>query len=154
VKSGEFKPGELADMSKVNEGVERVRRAIRREGYMEVRVSADRKLDDEKKLVNVTIHVAPGPQFKMGKLKVTGLDLNSEAEVRRIWVLKEGKPFNPEYPDLFLRRIKEQGLFDNLSQTKAEYQLNQKDHTADVTLVFTGGRTPGPGRGGRGSGGL
>ena len=98
IKSGEFKPGELADMSKVNEGVERVRRAIRREGYMEVRVSADRKMDDEKKTVNVTIHVPPGPQFTMGKLNLTGLDLNSEAEVRRIWILKEGKPFNPEYP--------------------------------------------------------
>jgi outer membrane protein assembly factor BamA len=153
VKAGEFKPGGLADMSKVNEGVERVRRAIRREGYMEVRVSADRKMDDEKKTVNVTIHVLPGPQFTMGKLNITGLDLNAEPEIRRIWILKPGKPFNPEYPDLFLRRIKEQGLFDNLSQTKAEYQLNQKDHTADVTLIFSGGPPPGPGRGGRGRGG-
>src|SRR5205085_10571394 len=120
-------------MSKVNEGVERVRRAVRREGYMEVRVTADRKMDDEKKTVAVTVHVRPGPQFTMGKLNLTGLDLNSEPEVRRIWILKEGKPFNPDYPDLFLRRIREQGLFDNLGQTKAEYQLNQKTHTADVT---------------------
>ncbi len=150
VKAGEFKPGDLADMSKVNEGVERVRRAVRREGYMEVRVAADRKLDDEKKTVNITIHVAAGPQFTMGKLNITGLDLHAEPEIRRIWILKEGKPFNPEYPDLFLRRIREQGLFDNLGQTKAEYQLNQKDHTADVTLVFSGAPPAGPGRGGRG----
>ena len=154
VKAGEFKSGDLADMSKVNEGVERVRRAIRREGYMDVRVSADRKMDDEKKTANVVIHVLAGPQFTMGKLNITGLDLNSEPEIRRIWVLKPGKPFNPEYPDLFLRRIKEQGLFDNLAQTKAEYQLNQKDHTADVTLVFSGGAPPRTGRGGRGRGGL
>jgi outer membrane protein assembly factor BamA len=152
VKAGEFKPKDLADMSKVNEGVERVRRAIRREGYMEVRVSADRKLDDEKKAANIVIHVLPGPQFTMGKLNITGLDLNAEPEVRRIWALKAGKPFNPDYPDLFLRRIKEQGMFDNLAQTKAEYQLNQKDHTADVTLVFAGGAAPGPGRGRRGPG--
>jgi outer membrane protein insertion porin family len=102
--------------------------------------------------VNVVIHVLAGPQFTMGKLNLTGLDLNSEVEVRRIWILKPGKPFNPEYPDLFLRRIKEQGLFDNLAQTKAEYQLNQKDHTADVTLVFAGGPGPGPGRGRGGRG--
>jgi outer membrane protein assembly factor BamA len=140
-------------MAKVNEGVERVRRAVRREGYMEVRVSADRKTDDEKKTVNVTIHVLAGPQFTMGKLNVIGLDLNSEPEIRRMWILKQGKPFNPDYPDLFLRRIKEQGMFDNLAQTKAEYQLNQKEHTADVTLVFSGGASPGPGRGGRGRGG-
>jgi outer membrane protein insertion porin family len=122
LKAGGFKPGDVADLAKVNEGVDKVRRAVRREA---------------------------GPQFTMGKLSVVGLDLNGEAEVRRIWSLKQGKPFNPEYPDGFLRRIKEQGMFDNLGATKAEYQLNSKDHSADVTLTF-GAAPPRPaGRGGR-----
>ncbi len=157
LKAGEFKSGDLADMSKLAEGVERVRRAVRREGYLEVRVASDRKLDDDKKLVNITIHVTPGPQFTMGKLTIAGLDLNAEAEMRRIWNLKDGKPFNPEYPDGFLRRVREMGMFDNLGATKAEYQLNQREHTADVTLTFGGGGGRGPGgrggRGGRGRGG-
>src|SRR5205823_1388973 len=110
LKAGAFKPGEVADMSRVNEGVERVRLAVRREGYMDVRTSVDRRVDDEKKLVNLTVHVSAGPQFTMGKLNLVGLDLHGEAEIRRIWILKEGKPFNPEYPDLFLRRVREQGL--------------------------------------------
>jgi outer membrane protein insertion porin family len=151
VKAGEFKPGEPVDMSHVNDGVERIRKTVRREGYMEVRVSAERHLDHQKKQVNIALKVAAGPQFTMGKLNINGLDLNSEPEIRRIWILKEGKPFNPDYPDLFLRRIREQGMFDNLGATKAEYQLNQKDHTADVTLTFGGkAPAPGPGRGGRG----
>ena len=103
---------------------------------MEARVAAERKLDHQKKVANVALRVEAGPQFTMGKLNINGLDLNGEAEVRRIWSLKSGKPFNPEYPDGFLRRIKEAGMFDNLGATKAEYQLNSKDHTADVTLTF------------------
>jgi outer membrane protein assembly factor BamA len=151
LKASELKTGQLADMTKVNEGVERIRRAVRREGYLEVRVLADRKLDDEKKQASISVRVDPGPQFTMGKLKITGLDINAEAEIRRIWNQKEGKPFNPEYPDLFLRRIREMALFDNLGATKAEYQLNQRDRSADVTLTFAGGgRGPRPGRGGRG----
>lgn len=153
IKAGEFKPGGVADLAKVNEGVEKVRRAVRREGYLDVRVAAERKLDNQKKLANVTLRVEPGPQFTMGKLNVNGLDLNGEAEVRRIWGLKAGKPFNPEYPDGFLRRVKEQGMFDNLGATKAEYQLNSRDRTADVTLTF-GAAPPRPaGRGGRGRSG-
>jgi outer membrane protein insertion porin family len=149
LKAGGFKPGDVADLAKVNEGVDKVRRAVRREGYMDVRVAAERKLDNQMKVANVTLRVEPGPQFTMGKLSVVGLDLNGEAEVRRIWSLKQGKPFNPEYPDGFLRRIKEQGMFDNLGATKAEYQLNSKDHSADVTLTF-GAAPPRPaGRGGR-----
>jgi outer membrane protein assembly factor BamA len=148
VKAAELKAGELADMSKVNEGVERIRRAVRREGYMEVRVLADRKLDDEKKVANLSVRVDPGPQFTMGKLRLVGLDIHGEAEIRKIWILKEGQPFNPEYPDLFLRRVKEMALFDNLGVTKAEYTMNQRNRTADVTLTFGGpGRGPGGGRG-------
>jgi outer membrane protein insertion porin family len=154
IKAGEFKPGDTADMARVNDGVDKVRRTVRREGYLDVHVAAERKLDNQKKLANVTLRVEPGAQFTMGKLNVTGLDLNGEAEIRRIWNLKQGKPFNPEYADGFLRRVKEGGMFDNLGVTKAEYQLNSKDHTADVTLIF-GSAPPGAGRGrgGRGRGG-
>ena len=81
-------------------------------------------------------------------------DLDSEAEINRIWTMKPGKPFNPDYPDLFLTRVRDEGLFDNLGKTKAESKINEQDHTADVTLTFTGGAPDTkPGRGGRGRGG-
>jgi len=68
--------------------------------------------------------------------------------------MKPGNPFNPDYPDLFLTRVREQGLFDNLGKTKAESKINDRDHTADVTLTFAGAATDSkPGRGGRGRGG-
>ena len=158
IKAGEFKPGELADMSKVNEGVERVRRAIRREGYMEVRVSTDRKLDDEKKTVNVVIHVLARPAIHDGQTQiVTGLDLNSESEIRRIWVLKPGKPFNPEYPDLFLRRIKEQGTVRQSRTDEGGVSVESERPHGGRDIGLRRRRGPGPGRGGgragRGRGG-
>jgi outer membrane protein insertion porin family len=65
--------------------------------------------------------------------------LNGEAEINRIWTLKEGKTFNPDYPDYFLNRIKEEGLFENLGKTKAEIKVNEKTHIADVNITFAGG---------------
>jgi hypothetical protein len=85
----------------------------------------------------------------MRKLIVVGLDLDGEAEINRIWTMKTGKPFDPDYPDLFLKRIREEGVFDNLGKTKAENHINEQDHTADVTLTFNGGTPPPTGRGGR-----
>jgi outer membrane protein insertion porin family len=69
--------------------------------------------------------------------------------------MKEGKVANPEYPDHFLDRIREEGLFENLGATKAEVKVNDTTHTVDVTLNFTGedqSKKPGRrgGRGGRG----
>jgi hypothetical protein len=89
----------------------------------------------------------------MGRLEIHGLDLNAEAEMKKIWMLKEGGPFNPDYPDFFLKRIQQDGVFDNLGATKSDSKRNEKDHTVDVTLTFKGAdpaqKVTG-GRGGRG----
>jgi outer membrane protein insertion porin family len=138
LKAGDFKTGDLANFDRVNEGLDRIRKAVRRAGYMDARVSSSRRIDDQKKTVDVTVSVDAGSQFAMGKLNIVGLDLDSEAEMRRIWTMSLGKPFNPDYPDFFLSKVREAGLFDNLGSTEAEIQVNSQARTADVTLRFRG----------------
>ena len=53
--------------------------------------------------------------------------------MRRIWIVKPGDPFNPDYPELFLKRVREQGLFDDLGETKSDVHLNEQAHTAEAT---------------------
>jgi outer membrane protein assembly factor BamA len=152
IKAGDFKTGDVANFERVNEGLEKIRKAVRRAGYLDAKVTSERSIDDTKKAVDVAIHIEPGAQYTMGKLTIVGLDLNGEAEIARIWTLKEGKTLNPEYPDYFLNRIKEEGLFEGLGATKADLKVDAQKHTADVTLTFTGDDpTKQPGRrGGRG----
>jgi hypothetical protein len=64
------------------------------------------------------------------------LDLNGEAAVKKLWALQQGKPFNGYYPDYFLNRIREDGLFDNLRKTKAVVKVDETSHVVDVTLQF------------------
>jgi len=152
----DFKPKDIANMERMSEGLEKMRVALRHNGYMDAKLSTRRSIDDDKRLVNVTIDVDAGTQYHMGALKLVGLDLEGEAEMQRIWTMKTGNPFNPDYPDLFLKRVKEEALFDHLGKTKADTKLNEKAHTADVTLTFSGddpANKPGRGRGGRGPGG-
>jgi outer membrane protein insertion porin family len=149
LKAGDFKTGDVANFDRVNEGVERIRLAVRRAGYLQAKVASERRIDDAKKTADVVVKIEPGAQYQMGTLTLVGLDLNGEAEIKRIWTLKEGKVFNPEYPDLFVNRIREEGLFDNLGKTKAEQKVDDAKHTVDVTLTFAGSG-PNAGRGGRG----
>ena len=155
LRAGEFKTGELANFDKVNEGLDRIKKALKHAGYMNADVTARRTIDDDKRVAALTLWVEAGTQFTMRKLTIVGLDLDGEAEINRIWTMKPGKPFNPDYPDLFLKTVKEEGLFDNLGKTKADVKINEQDHTADVTLTFGGGpqQPTGRGRGGRGRGG-
>ena len=153
LSAGDFKTGDLANFDKVNEGLERIKKALKHAGYMNGEVTARRTIDDDKRIVALTLWVEAGTQFTMRKLTIVGLDLDGEAEINRIWTMKPGKPFNPDYPDLFLKTVKEEGLFDNLAKTKADVKINDQDHTADVTLTFGGGAPVPTGRGGRGRGG-
>jgi len=75
----------------------------------------------------------------MGKLEIVGLDLLSEPAIRKIWSVRTGAPFEPDYPDSFLNDIREQGIFDNLGKTRAEVQIDEKTHIVAVTLHFSGG---------------
>jgi outer membrane protein insertion porin family len=149
ITAGEFKSGDVADFDKVNDGLDRIKKALRHAGYMNADLMSRRSVDDNKRIVSLTLWVEAGTQFTMHKLTVVGLDLDGEAEINRIWTMKPGKPFNPDYPDMFLKTVKEEGLFDNLSKTKADVKINDKEHNADVTLTFSGGAPP-PATKGRG----
>jgi outer membrane protein insertion porin family len=138
LKAGDIPTGEEVNFDRIGEGLERMRKALLHAGYMEAKLSSSRSVDDAKKEVAVTVNVEPGPLFTMGKLTITGLDLDGEAEIRKIWAIKDGKPFNADYPQLFLNSVRERGLFDNLGSTKPETKINDSDHTVDVTLVFAG----------------
>jgi hypothetical protein len=75
----------------------------------------------------------------------------SEPAIRKMWAIKEGRPFDPAYPDAFLKEVRDQDLFDNLGKTHAETQVNEKPKTVDVTLYFSGAaadqqQKPRPGR--------
>jgi len=109
---------------------------MHRTGYIQATSEAKRDVHDTEKTVDVTIAVAPGPQFAMGKLDIVNLDIETEPVIRKLWGLQPGKPFNTDYPQHFLDRVKEQGIFDNLKATRAETKVNQKENTVDVTLYF------------------
>ena len=118
LKIGDFKTGDVANFDRVHEGLERIRLAVRREGYLKAKVTSERNINDEKKTVAIAVRIDPGPQYMMGQLTLVGLDLEGEAEMRRVWTMKEGKVFNPEYPDHFLTRIKEEGVFEDWVRPK------------------------------------
>ena len=146
IKAGDFKLNEPANFDRVKDGLETIRKTVRRAGYLDAAVSVDRDVHDVGKTVDIAIRVDAGPLYTMRKLTIVGLDLTAESEMKRMWTLTAGKPFNPDYPELFLTRIREQGVMDNLGKTRAAVEIDYKAHVADVTLTFAVAESP-PARG-------
>ena len=135
--AGGLKPGGTVNFDIVNQGADKVKKAIRRVGYINVTVTVDRAIDDAGKKVDVTYKVDRGEKYVFGDLTIKGLDLEGESAVRKMWGKKPGDAFNPDYPDHFLAEVKNEGIFDYFGPTDSKVKMNEDTHTADVTLTFT-----------------
>ena len=142
IKVGGFQIGEPVNYEKVRSGVDDIRKALRRKGYINAKTSAERKLNEQQKTVTLTVTVDPGQQYTMGKLTIEGLDVETEPHLRKLWALKRGQPFNAEYPDYFLTRLTEDQLFDNLGKSSSSVAPDWEKQTVDVTLVLKGAPKP------------
>jgi outer membrane protein assembly factor BamA len=137
-----IKSGTLANFDEAKAAQSRIADHFRHEGYLRARTEIVREIHDKEKTVDVTFQTDPGPLYTFKTLTIVGLDIISEPPIRKLWGLQEGKPFVPEYPDHFVERVKEMGLFDDLKSVSAERKIDQDRHTVDVTVTFVGGREP------------
>ena len=136
-----FKPGQLYNAALVDNFRLDLAKRMRRRGLLDAKISVDTKPDDLKHTVPVAYNVTPGSVYTFQRLNIRGLDLNSEPVIAKLWGEKPGKPFNPEYPDFFLKRVEEQGLFDNLGNTRSDYTSDPSSHGVTVFLYFKGGES-------------
>jgi outer membrane protein insertion porin family len=133
-----LKSGEVFNQETIDEVMKKIGERMRREGYLHVKSNAERTIDDAAKKVNVVIQVQPGPQYTFAALKIEGLDIIAEPEIRRMWGMKPGRPFNVEYPQHFLDVVRQEGVLDNLGETRAIVNANDERHTVEVKLIFKG----------------
>lgn len=137
-KLADLKAGDIVNFDDVKAALDRVHKRYRNSGYLRVSSTVGRDIHDDKHTVDLAVAVELGPQYHFGKLDISGLDILSEPAIRKMWGSLEGKAFNPEFPDSFLARIREEGILDNLGNTRSETKIDEGSKTVDVTLYFKG----------------
>jgi outer membrane protein assembly factor BamA len=137
-KVAALKPDTVANFDDVNAALERMKTWLRSRGYLRPQARAERNIIDARKTVDLLVVIDPGPLFKFGKLTIVGLDLLGEPAVRKLWAVKEGQPFNADYPLYFLDRLRSDGYFDDLGKTKYELKVDEQRQVVDVILHFSG----------------
>jgi len=142
LRAADLKQDDIANFDAINEGLERIRKVVRSNGYLHAKVRADRKIDDKAKMVALTVQIDRGERYTFTKLNIVGLDILTEPHIRKMWAIKEGQAYNPDYAEAFLARIREEGILENLGKTKADIKTDDQKLTAEVTLVFTGEGPP------------
>jgi outer membrane protein assembly factor BamA len=139
-KLGAWSKDDVANITAIEEGIARIRKDFRQNGYLRVKSETGRVLHDAERIADIRVVLDPGPRFTMGKLSIKGLDIIGEPAIRKLWGMEEGAIYRESYPDDFVAKVQADGYFDNLQRIGVESVPNDDTHTVDVTLTFIGGR--------------
>jgi outer membrane protein insertion porin family len=129
--------GQPADAIHLTRDLEQVAKLYHTKGYMLARITPKPLLDDDHSTVHYELNVQEGDQFKMGEFEVIGLDSQAKAHLQAAWKLREGDPYDSEYPKRFLSessRLVPAGIPWAIGIHEA---VNEKDKTVDVTIRFS-----------------
>ena len=104
---------------KLDDDVERILSLYNDHGYVQARVEGtDISVDREKALVTITVRVMEGPQYKVGKIDVTGVTLVPQSDIHRQIKFKTGEVFSRTKVRDALRGIGD--LYSTIGRASAE----------------------------------
>ncbi len=133
-----LKPGDPADEMKIEPIWEAVHDDYARRGYLDATVTPHGQFDDTAKRVSYTATISEGPEFRMGKLVLTGLSIEGERRIRAAWRIEPGAVFDKDvYDDFISSGIKEAftGLPFHYEKVGRFLQEDPKAATVDVLLT-------------------
>ncbi len=128
--------GQPADAVRLLRDIENLGKLYRSHGYMTAQIKPDAQLDGEKSTVHYDLNIVEGDLYKMGELEILGLDTQAKARMQEAWTLRQGQPYNGDYPQKFLddtRQLLPRGVQWNVSIHESP---DAKDKTVDVEIRF------------------
>lgn len=89
-----LKPGDLADGMQIEAGWDRVREEFGHHGYLDAKVDPVPSFDESAQTVSYSVTVHEGPQYRFGKMVLTGLSPAAEKKLHAAWPIPPGEIFD------------------------------------------------------------
>lgn len=139
-----MKKGDVANSVKIEKGILQVSRRYGHTGHLDVKVSAEPQLNDSTNRLSYRMVVKEGPQYKMGKLTIKGLEEDDANSLEQRWKLRNGEVFDTSYADRFFRIDAREQMEKIMAARQAQrkgppeikFTPNQLNLNADVIIEF------------------
>jgi outer membrane protein assembly factor BamA len=132
-------PGDPADGNKIQSIWETARAAYAQLGFLDAALNPVPTFNDQTKRVKYEVEVTEGPQYRMGKLVLTGLSMEGERRLKKAWSIAPGAVFDKSvYDDFVSTGIKAAfvGLPVHYDKIGRFLQLDPQNAKVDVLLDF------------------
>ena len=133
-KAMKDEPGKPLDQVQLEEELGGISKVFGTRGYMDAHLGPNYNCDDASQSVVVVIQVSEGEQYRMGNVDFQGLSENGAANLRKLWKLHPGDPYDSSYPGLFLSGAARQFDFRGV---KTQYRPQVHRDTKIVDVIFT-----------------
>jgi outer membrane protein insertion porin family len=88
------KPGDLADGMETEAGWDRVREEYAHRGYLEAKLDLVPSYDDVAHTISYVVAIQEGPQYRFGRMILSGLSLAGERKLHAAWPIASGDIFD------------------------------------------------------------
>ena len=93
---GKWRAGDIANLEEVRAGAIKIADKLRSDGYLKVTQKTEHTVHENNHTVDALITVTAGPQYHFGKLTIDGLDLLTEPQIRKAWMMPHGLALSAE----------------------------------------------------------
>lgn len=93
-----MREGDVADGSRIRDGLLRIRKAYGRIGHVLAGADLAPRLDDAAARAVFEMTVSEGPQFRMGTVQFMGFPESTADALRKAWTLAPGEVYDDAYP--------------------------------------------------------
>lgn len=137
-----LQPGEPGSRAKIDQGLEAVRKAYARKGYVAASILEVKSVDVPTGRTNYRFTVNEGAQYRMGTLIITGLTPADRQQLKSKWTLATGVIFDDSYLDEFKQNTVRPfvAAMTNRTRTRAKYDFETRPdlrkQTVDVVINF------------------
>jgi outer membrane protein assembly factor BamA len=131
-----MKPGEVADVSRIQSGLRDIDRAYGHVGYVEADADYQPRLDDQTHRAVFAFTVTEGPQYHMGTLSFPNLREPDAAAIAKKWKLKPGDVFDETYEREFAATELAPLRTANGRRAQIERQIEQPTHVVHLRVIF------------------
>ena len=137
-----LKPGDVADGMQIEAGWDRVREEFGRHGYLDAKVDAVPSFDESAHTVSYSVTIHEGPQYRFGKMVLTGLSPAAEKKLLAAWPIPQGEIFDKtKYEEVLTKlQLHHEQIFGELPlhyETVGHWlQPDASTGTVDVLLDF------------------
>lgn len=127
---------EVLDTSKISAGIQSLRRMYGELGYVDFIVVPTTQNETSASLLNLTLDIEEGPQFRVGRFEILGMEQADAQKLIAESGLRPGKIFNPMLVERFFEANKSVLPGDAKADDDTEFQWHVNEGTVDLIMDF------------------